>query len=157
MATRVGINGFGRIGRNFYRATKKSGADVAVVAVNDLTSPEVNAHLLKYDSTFGRLDDEVHAQLAPAQRGRVTQAGHRDPVPGDGDATVVVRDVPPQRPERRVEFEQMCQRRRIPQVVDAHHLDAPAQQAPLEEAAQVVAADAAESVDCHPVRHRVSP
>ena len=45
MATRVGINGFGRIGRNFYRATKKSGADVAVVAVNDLTSPEVNAHL----------------------------------------------------------------------------------------------------------------
>jgi len=59
MATRVGINGFGRIGRNFYRATKKSGADVAVVAVNDLTSPEVNAHLLKYDSTFGRLDDEV--------------------------------------------------------------------------------------------------
>ena len=59
MATRVGINGFGRIGRNFYRATKKSGADVTVVAVNDLTSPEVNAHLLKYDSTFGRLDDEV--------------------------------------------------------------------------------------------------
>ena len=59
MATRVGINGFGRIGRNFYRATKKSGADVAVVAVNDLTSPEVNALLLKYDSTFGRLDDEV--------------------------------------------------------------------------------------------------
>jgi glyceraldehyde 3-phosphate dehydrogenase len=59
MATRVGINGFGRIGRNFYRAAKKSGADVAVIAVNDLTSPEVNAHLLKYDSTFGRLDDEV--------------------------------------------------------------------------------------------------
>src|SRR5438309_4101895 len=59
MATRVGINGFGRIGRNFYRATKKSGADVTVVAVNDLTSPEVNAHLLKHDSTFGLLDDEV--------------------------------------------------------------------------------------------------
>src|SRR5438477_1515795 len=59
MATRVGINGFGRIGRNFYRATKKSGADVAVVAVNDLTSPEVNAHLLKYDSTHGILGEEV--------------------------------------------------------------------------------------------------
>jgi glyceraldehyde 3-phosphate dehydrogenase len=59
MAARVGINGFGRIGRNFYRAARKAGADVDLVAVNDLTSPEVNAHLLKYDSTFGRLDDEV--------------------------------------------------------------------------------------------------
>jgi glyceraldehyde 3-phosphate dehydrogenase len=59
MAVRVGINGFGRIGRNFYRAARKSGADVDLVAVNDLTSPEVNAHLLKFDSTFGRLDDEV--------------------------------------------------------------------------------------------------
>ena len=59
MAARVGINGFGRIGRNFYRAARKAGADVDLVAVNDLTSPEVNAHLLKHDSTFGRLDDEV--------------------------------------------------------------------------------------------------
>jgi glyceraldehyde 3-phosphate dehydrogenase len=59
MTVRVGINGFGRIGRNFYRAVKKHGADVDLVAVNDLTSPEVNAHLLKYDSTHGRLDDEV--------------------------------------------------------------------------------------------------
>ena len=59
MAVRVGINGFGRIGRNFYRAARKSGADVDLVAVNDLTSPEVNAHLLKHDSTFGLLDDEV--------------------------------------------------------------------------------------------------
>jgi glyceraldehyde 3-phosphate dehydrogenase (phosphorylating) len=59
MAVRVGINGFGRIGRNFYRAARKAGADVDLVAVNDLTSPQVNAHLLKYDSTFGRLDDDV--------------------------------------------------------------------------------------------------
>ena len=59
MAVRVGINGFGRIGRNFYRAARKAGADVDLVAVNDLTSPEINAHLLKYDSTHGRLDDEV--------------------------------------------------------------------------------------------------
>ena len=59
MSIRVGINGFGRIGRNFYRAAKRSGADVDLVAVNDLTSPEINAHLLKYDSTHGRLDDEV--------------------------------------------------------------------------------------------------
>src|SRR3989442_3976724 len=59
MAVRVGINGFGRIGRNFYRAARKSGADIDLVAVNDLTSPEINAHLLKYDSTHGILDDEV--------------------------------------------------------------------------------------------------
>src|SRR5438105_12819583 len=59
MAVRVGINGFGRIGRNFYRAARRSGADVDLVAVNDLTSPEINAHLLKYDSTHGILDDEV--------------------------------------------------------------------------------------------------
>jgi glyceraldehyde 3-phosphate dehydrogenase len=59
MAVRVGINGFGRIGRNFYRAAKRAGADIDLVAVNDLTSPETNAHLLKYDSTHGRLDEEV--------------------------------------------------------------------------------------------------
>ena len=68
MSIRVGINGFGRIGRNFYRAAKAAGADVDLVAVNDLTSPEINAHLLKYDSTHGRLgvdvsvgDGEIHA------------------------------------------------------------------------------------------------
>ena len=59
MAVRVGINGFGRIGRNFYRAVRRSKADVDLVAVNDLTSPEINAHLLKYDSTHGILDEEV--------------------------------------------------------------------------------------------------
>jgi glyceraldehyde 3-phosphate dehydrogenase len=59
MAVRVGINGFGRIGRNFYRAARQAGAAVDLVAVNDLTSPEINAHLLKYDTTGGRLDDEV--------------------------------------------------------------------------------------------------
>src|SRR5438105_4499318 len=59
MAVRVGINGFGRIGRNFYRAVRRAGADVDLVAVNDLTSPEINAHLLKYDSTHGILDEEV--------------------------------------------------------------------------------------------------
>ena len=59
MTLRVGINGFGRIGRNFFRAARASGADIEVVAVNDLTSPETNAHLLKYDSTHGRLAVEV--------------------------------------------------------------------------------------------------
>ncbi len=59
MSIRVGINGFGRIGRNFYRAAQAAGADVDLVAVNDLTSPETNAHLLKYDSTHGRLGNDV--------------------------------------------------------------------------------------------------
>ena len=59
MAVRVAINGFGRIGRNFYRAARKSRAGIELVAVNDLTSPEINAHLLKYDSTHGTLDEEV--------------------------------------------------------------------------------------------------
>ena len=57
MTVRVGINGFGRIGRNYFRAAK--GKDVEVVAVNDLTDNKTLAHLLKYDSTFGRLDAEV--------------------------------------------------------------------------------------------------
>ncbi len=61
MSIRVGINGFGRIGRNFYRAAQAAGADVDLVAVNDLTSPEINAHLLKYDSTHGRLAGDVKA------------------------------------------------------------------------------------------------
>jgi glyceraldehyde 3-phosphate dehydrogenase len=57
MTTRVGINGFGRIGRNFYRAAR--GKDIEIVAVNDLTDNKTLAHLLKYDTTFGRLDAEV--------------------------------------------------------------------------------------------------
>jgi glyceraldehyde 3-phosphate dehydrogenase len=61
MPVRVGINGFGRIGRNFYRAALKAGADVEVVGVNDLVPPETNAHLLKYDSTHGMLDEDVKA------------------------------------------------------------------------------------------------
>jgi glyceraldehyde 3-phosphate dehydrogenase len=58
VSVRVGINGFGRIGRGYLRAALH-GSDVEVVAVNDLTSPETNAHLLKYDSTQGVLTDEV--------------------------------------------------------------------------------------------------
>ena len=61
MTVRVGINGFGRIGRNFYRAAAASGADVEIVAVNDLTTPETLAHLLKYDSILGTFPEEVSA------------------------------------------------------------------------------------------------
>ena len=59
MAVRVGINGFGRIGRNYLRAVLEQGADIEVVAANDLAPPASNAHLLKYDSTFGVLKQEV--------------------------------------------------------------------------------------------------
>ena len=59
MTVRVGINGFGRIGRNFFRAAKQRGADIDFVAVNDLGSLTTMAHLLKYDSIMGRLDAEV--------------------------------------------------------------------------------------------------
>jgi glyceraldehyde 3-phosphate dehydrogenase len=61
MAVKVGINGFGRIGRNFYRAILASGADIEVVGINDLTDTKTLAHLLKYDSILGRLPVEVKA------------------------------------------------------------------------------------------------
>ena len=62
MTVRVGINGFGRIGRNFLRAVLATGADVEVVGVNDLTSPDTLAHLLRYDSTQGRLPVPVDVE-----------------------------------------------------------------------------------------------
>jgi glyceraldehyde 3-phosphate dehydrogenase (phosphorylating) len=61
MATRVGINGFGRIGRNFYRAYLQRGKDLEVVAVNDLATPDVLAHVLRYDSSHGVLDADIEA------------------------------------------------------------------------------------------------
>ena len=59
MTVKVGINGFGRIGRNFFRAAKKKGADLDFVAVNDITDSATLAHLLKYDSVLGNLDAQI--------------------------------------------------------------------------------------------------
>jgi glyceraldehyde 3-phosphate dehydrogenase len=59
MTVRIGINGFGRIGRNFFRAARQTGADLDVVAVNDITDARTLAHLLKYDSIFGKLEQDV--------------------------------------------------------------------------------------------------
>ena len=59
MPVRVGINGFGRIGRNVFRAAHESGADVEIVAVNDITDNETLAHLLKYDSVYGPFSGTV--------------------------------------------------------------------------------------------------
>ena len=61
MTVRVGINGFGRIGRNFFRAVQSSGADIEIVAVNDLGSLKTMAHLLKYDSVLGVLPNDISA------------------------------------------------------------------------------------------------
>ncbi|MGW3494974.1 type I glyceraldehyde-3-phosphate dehydrogenase [Streptomyces sp. NPDC001020] len=59
MTIRVGINGFGRIGRNYFRALLEQGADIEIVAVNDLGDTATTAHLLKYDTVLGRLKQEV--------------------------------------------------------------------------------------------------
>jgi glyceraldehyde 3-phosphate dehydrogenase len=61
VATKVGINGFGRIGRNFYRAYLKKNPGFEIVAVNDLADPDVLAHVLRYDSTHGVLDADIEA------------------------------------------------------------------------------------------------
>ncbi|HEU4947442.1 MAG TPA: type I glyceraldehyde-3-phosphate dehydrogenase [Kribbella sp.] len=71
MTVRVGINGFGRIGRNFFRAAQAAGADIEVVAVNDLTDNQTLAHLLKYDSILGRFPGEV-----TATENDITVGGH---------------------------------------------------------------------------------
>jgi len=59
VTVKVGINGFGRIGRNYFRAALAQGANIEIVAVNDLSSTKVLAHLLKYDSVLGRINAEV--------------------------------------------------------------------------------------------------
>ena len=93
MTVRVGINGFGRIGRNYFRAAK--GKDVEVVAVNDLTDNKTLAHLLKYDSTFGRLGEEVSYDEASITVGgrRVLASAQKDPAQlpwGDLGVDVVI-------------------------------------------------------------------
>ena len=61
MSVRVGVNGFGRIGRNFYRAAERPGSDIEIVAVNDLGDTATMAHLLKYDSVLGNLPHDIEA------------------------------------------------------------------------------------------------
>ncbi len=81
MTVRVGINGFGRIGRNFFRAVQASGADVEIVGVNDLTDNQTLAHLLKYDSILGRLAGDVtHTEDSITAGGKTFRASaERDP------------------------------------------------------------------------------
>jgi glyceraldehyde 3-phosphate dehydrogenase len=81
VTVRVGINGFGRIGRNFFRAVRASGADIEIVGVNDLTDPAALAHLLKYDSILGRLDADVSVDGSSILVGDqvITVSAERDP------------------------------------------------------------------------------
>jgi glyceraldehyde 3-phosphate dehydrogenase len=81
VTVRVGINGFGRIGRNFYRAIQAAGADVEIVAVNDLTDNATLAHLLKYDSILGRLGKDVKAteDAIVVDGKRIVALAERDP------------------------------------------------------------------------------
>jgi glyceraldehyde 3-phosphate dehydrogenase len=94
MTVRVGINGFGRIGRNFLRAILASGADVEVVGVNDLTSADALAHLLRYDSTQGRLpvpvDVEGNDLVVGDQRIKVMAEREPEQLPWDNLGADVV-------------------------------------------------------------------
>ncbi len=94
MTIRVGINGFGRIGRNFFRAVQASGADVEIVGVNDLTDNATLAHLLAYDSVLGRLEGVTTSGDEIAVAGKSFKAlAERNPADlpwGDLGADVVV-------------------------------------------------------------------
>ena len=81
MTVRVGINGFGRIGRNFLRASRARAADLVVVAVNDLADAKTNAHLLRYDTTYGRFGGEVEVEgdSMTVAGGRIEVLAERDP------------------------------------------------------------------------------
>jgi glyceraldehyde 3-phosphate dehydrogenase len=95
MAVRVGINGFGRIGRNVFRAAHSSSADVEIVAVNDITDAGTLGHLLKYDSVFGRFPGtvEVGDGALIVNGNEVKVLAERDPAAlpwGDLDVDVVI-------------------------------------------------------------------
>jgi glyceraldehyde 3-phosphate dehydrogenase len=95
VTVRVGINGFGRIGRNFFRAVQASGADIEVVAFNDLFDDATQAHLLKYDSILGRLDADVSVTEGGIRVGdrTIKSFAERDPANlpwGDVGADIVI-------------------------------------------------------------------
>ncbi|WP_017611404.1 type I glyceraldehyde-3-phosphate dehydrogenase [Nocardiopsis xinjiangensis] len=95
MTIRVGVNGFGRIGRNFWRAAAAGGSDIEIVAVNDLTDTKTLAHLLKYDTVLGKLEGEVEVGEGQIRIGdkTVKVLAERDPAKlpwGDLGVDVVI-------------------------------------------------------------------
>jgi glyceraldehyde 3-phosphate dehydrogenase len=95
MAIKLGINGFGRIGRNVFRAAMESDFDLEIVAINDITDSKTLAHLLKYDSIYGRLQaDLVHDENSMTINGKkVSVFAQRDPGKiswGEGGVDIVI-------------------------------------------------------------------
>jgi glyceraldehyde 3-phosphate dehydrogenase len=95
VTVRVGINGFGRIGRNFFRAVHASGADVEVVAVNDLASNDILAHFLRYDSILGRFPGVIESDETSltVDGTKIHATAERDPAAlawGDVGADIVI-------------------------------------------------------------------
>ena len=95
MAVKVGINGFGRIGRNILRAARQQGADIEIVAVNDITTPATLAHLLKYDTILGPFPGtvSVDGDVLTVDGRKIKVLAERDPgkLPwGDLGADIVV-------------------------------------------------------------------
>ncbi|MCZ8256568.1 MAG: glyceraldehyde 3-phosphate dehydrogenase N-terminal domain-containing protein, partial [Polaromonas sp.] len=95
MTIKLGINGFGRIGRNVFRSAIKSFSDIEIVGINDLLEPEYLAYMLKYDSVHGRFEGDVSVDgntlIVNGKKIRLTQ--ERDPANlkwGDIGATVVL-------------------------------------------------------------------
>ncbi len=73
MTVKIGVNGFGRIGRNFFRAAKERGADFDFVAANDLLPVELMAHLLKYDTILGHVRPATSSRSTTASRSTATR------------------------------------------------------------------------------------
>jgi glyceraldehyde 3-phosphate dehydrogenase len=95
VTVRVGINGFGRIGRNFFRAVQASGADVEIVGVNDLAANDILAHFLRYDSILGRFPGVVESDddYLTVNGTKVRASAERDPAAvnwGDIGADIVI-------------------------------------------------------------------
>ena len=169
MPVRVGINGFGRIGRNVFRAAMAAGAgaqEIEWVAVNDLTDAATLAHLFKYDSILGpypgevKLEgDTIHIDGKPLK-----VLAERDPgaLPwGDLGVDVDRVSLEPHLarvgPQDRVVLEQMRQGRSVGQVVHCDPLDLLGTGARGHRGAEDVAADASESVDPDPYGHSRPP
>ncbi len=95
MTVRVGINGFGRIGRNFLRAVHESGADVEVVGINDLAANDILAHFLRYDSILGRFPGKIESDESSItiDGTKIHASAERDPAElpwGDIGADIVI-------------------------------------------------------------------
>jgi glyceraldehyde-3-phosphate dehydrogenase/erythrose-4-phosphate dehydrogenase len=124
VTVRVGINGFGRIGRNFFRALQDSDADLEIVAFNDLTDNKTLSNLLKYDSIMGRLGKEVtyDDESITVDGKRIVVTAERDPKNlnwGELGVDIVIESTGE---ERGRQLRRRCQPHRLRPCHPAHHL-----------------------------------